>query len=215
MHACDSASSACPVWLPGCQRVRRGVRRRMRMRTAMRVHGGTALRVSHATNAQGLTPEEAKGEEGVICLRSWEVAQPRRTRAARLATVCGGQEALGCSLGPGELPRVLGSRACANLRWYALNAFPAGVSIRRAPAPAPRSLTLSSFQVIYSSLLPFSQMFKSVLPTATRALRTSNLSATRSFHTTLSRMGVTVDVRRAQRWRRRGPAVVVLRVCSR
>lgn len=37
-------------------------------------------------------------------------------------------------------------------------------------------------------------MFKSVLPTATRALRTSNLTATRSFHTTLSRMGVTVDV---------------------
>ncbi|EJT47298.1 macrolide-binding protein FKBP12 [Trichosporon asahii var. asahii CBS 2479] len=36
-------------------------------------------------------------------------------------------------------------------------------------------------------------MFKSVLPTATRALRTSNLTATRSFHTTLSRMGVTVD----------------------
>lgn len=37
-------------------------------------------------------------------------------------------------------------------------------------------------------------MFKSVLPTATRALHTSNLTATRSFHTTLSRMGVTVDV---------------------
>lgn len=70
--------------------------------------------------------------------------------------------------------------------------FPAGVSIRcTSLARSARSL---SFQVIYLSLFPFFQMFKSVLPTATRALRTSNLTATRSFHTTLSRMGVTVDV---------------------
>ncbi|EKD03511.1 macrolide-binding protein FKBP12 [Trichosporon asahii var. asahii CBS 8904] len=52
-------------------------------------------------------------------------------------------------------------------------------------------------------------MFKSVLPTATRALRTSNLTATRSFHTTLSRMGVTVDPGDGKTFPKKGDKVTI------
>lgn len=110
MRQCVVGVSGVAAWMPACQAGRET--------KDAHAHSNASARqcVSHATNAQGLTPEEAKGEEGVICLRSWEVAQPSRTRAARLATVCGGRRLWGVPWVPASF---LGSSGLAPESCYA------------------------------------------------------------------------------------------------